>query len=402
MLIPLLLELRNRKIPVGLQELSALAQALRSGLHQNSGEQFYYLARALLIHDEAHLDDFDQVFLYLYKNIPFASKRMIRDLEDWLSNPKERPKLTEEEVALLKELNVEELKKLFEDRLAEQTERHEGGSRWIGTGGTSPFGTQGVHPSGLSLRSQVGSSAGGRSLLRTADARHYRGYRTDLTLDVRQLEVALRKLRSFDRTGREDELDLERSISETARNFGELEIVLRRPRRPNTRVILMMDVGGSMDPFATLASQLFTAAKRATHWKELRTYYFHNCIYGSVFKTEGLREPVLLHDLFRECDSRYRLILIGDASMAPYELLGWNDPRDPDAARSGLEWLASLRQHYPACAWFNPGISSRREHWNAGSESTVTAISRVIPMYPLSVSGLEEGLRDLSKNQRII
>lgn len=230
-------------------------------------------------------------------------------------------------------------------------------------------------------------------MIRSTDARRYRTYRHDLTLDVRQIEVALRKLRSFDRDGPARELDLDRSIDETARNFGELEIVLRKPRRPNTRVILMMDVGGSMDPYAALVSQLFSAAKRATHWKELRTYYFHNCVYGQVYKTEGLREPVKVRDIFRECNDRYKLIFVGDASMAPYELLGWDDPDNNDAAIAGIQWLGLLRKHFPDSVWLNP---DGEPSWRGGG-STVEYIARIFPMFSLTVTGLESALHALKK-----
>src|SRR6185369_12607774 len=198
-----------------------------------------------------------------------------------------------------------------------------------------------------------GASSGGRSAIKTADARAYKGYRSDLVLDVRQIELALRKLRAFSREGTFDELDLEGTIDRTAQNGGELEVVTRPPRRPNTRVILMMDVGGSMDPHAHLVSQLFSAAKRSTHWRELRTYYFHNCVYGRVYKTEGFQDPVLVTDLLRECGKHYKLVMVGDASMAPYELLGsasWGD----EGRIPGLAWLMGLREHFERSVWLNP------------------------------------------------
>ena len=189
---------------------------------------------------------------------------------------------------MLESLDLEELRRLFEERLREQKERHDGGNRWIGTGGTSPFGANGAHPSGV----RVGSQGGGRSAMAVADARRYRPYRSDLVLDVRQIEVALRKLRAFQREGRELELDLDGTIDETAKNAGELEIVLRPPRKSNVRVLLLMDVGGSMDPHAELVSRLFSAAKRASNFRELKTYYFHNCIYGTPLRDRARsREP---------------------------------------------------------------------------------------------------------------
>ncbi len=388
---PLIAELRARGLSAGVTETVALARALALGLHDSSLEGFYRVARALLVHDESDLDEFDQVFSHVFRNVPYSSVSIAEELRQWLSDPVARRELSEEERAALEELDPAELLRRLEERLREQKERHDGGSHWIGTGGTSPFGTGGTHPSGLSLRNAApGSPGGGRSLIRSADARRYRSYRQDLVLDVRQLEVALRKLRAFDRDGARPELDVARTVDATARNFGELEPVFGRPRRPSTRVILMMDVGGSMDPFAQLVSQLFSAARRATHWRELRTYYFHNCVYSRVFKTDGLRDPVGVNDLLRECDGRYKLIVVGDASMAPYELT-IDDFTHREKRLSGLDWLARLRGHFPRSVWLNPDPVP---YWSGGTAET---IGRVFPMFPLTLQGLEEALRLLTK-----
>lgn len=386
---PLVSELRARKVAVGLQEIVALADALSKGLHDSSLEQFYFVARSLLVHDESDLDEFDQVFAHVFKDVPYSALSIAEELRDWLADPIARRALSEEEQAALERLDPEELLRMFEERLREQKERHDGGSYWIGTGGTSPFGTGGTNPNGISLRGGApGSTGGGRSMIRSADARRYRSYRHDLVLDVRQVEVALRKLRTMDRDRSRPELDIEKTIDATARNFGELEPVFSRAKRPNTRVILMMDVGGSMDPFASMVSQLFSAARRATHWKELRTYYFHNCVYSRVYRTEGLREPVAIRDLQRECDSRYKLILVGDASMASYELL-MDDFSYREKNLSGLDWLVALRRHFPDSVWLNPDPVPS---WGGG---TAEVIGRVFPMFPLTIEGLEDGLRKL-------
>src|SRR5690606_25118467 len=276
MIVPFLYELRERGLPVGTQEALTLAEALSAGLHDSSLEGFYYVARATMIHDVAHFDDFDQAFSKHFKGIEAQAKRIKDELFDWLKEAKERTReLSDEERKLIEAMDLDELKKLFEERLREQNERDDGGNKWIGTGGTSPFGHSGNAPQGI----RVGGPGGNRSAVKVADARMYRGLRDDITLDTRQMEVALRKLRAFVREGVEDELDLEGTIDKTAANGGEIEVVTRAPRRGNTRVILMMDIGGSMDPYAHLCSRLFSAAKRASHFKELRTYYFHNCVY---------------------------------------------------------------------------------------------------------------------------
>ncbi len=388
---PLIRELRGRKVAVGMQEVVALAGALSKGLHESSLERFYLVARSLLIHDESDLDEFDQVFWHVFKNVPYSALAITEELRAWLDDPIARRELSPEEQEALQEIDPEELRRMFKERLKEQKERHDGGSYWIGTGGTSPFGTGGTHPSGISLRSGApGSTVGGRSMIRSADARRYRSYRHDLVLDVRQVEVALRKLRTLDRNDSRPELDLEKTIDATARSFGELELVMSKSKRPNTRVILMMDVGGSMDPSSHLVSQLFSASKRATHWKELRSSYFHNCVYSRVYKTDGLRDAVSIRDLKRECDARYKLILVGDASMAPYELRH-GDFFDREKTLTGLDWLVELRRHFPDSIWLNPDPV---RFWGTGD--TRDTISRVFPMYPLTIDGLEQGLRRLA------
>ncbi len=297
MFIPFLYELRSRGVPVGAQEALALARALGAGLHDSSLDGFYHVARAILIHSEAHLDAFDEAFLAHFRGIEAAGQALTDELYEWLRDAAgRRPELTPEERALFEQLDPEEIERLFAERLGEQTERHDGGDKWIGTGGKSPFGHGGAARAGI----RVGGPGGGRSAIRVADARKYRPYRGDLALDVRQMQIALRRLRAFVREGADEELDLEGTIDATAQNAGELEVVTRPPRRPNTRVVLMMDVGGSMDPYAHLVSRLFSATKRSTHFKDLRTYYFHNCIYGKVYSTERFDEPIRVPDLLHE------------------------------------------------------------------------------------------------------
>jgi len=216
-----------------------------------------------------------------------------------------------------------------------------------------------------------------------------------VTLDIRQLEVALRRLRAFVRDGAADELDISATIDATARNAGEIEVVTRPPSRPNTHVILMIDVGGSMYPYTELMSQLFSATKKATHFKELRTYYFHNCVYGEVYGTTAFAEPTLVADLMGQCASHHKLIMVGDASMAPYELHmgGHWSAGGPDAI-SGLGWLRILRDHFTDAVWLNPepGLS-----WRG---TTIEEIGEVIPMFPLTVDGLTEAMALLNRGVR--
>lgn len=388
MFIPFLYELRARKVPVGTQEAVALAGALKEGLHDSSIDGFYYVARALLVHDEKHLDAFDEAFGKVFEGIERKAIELQQQLLDWLRNAEARlPNLTPEELALLKTFDRAELERMFQERLREQQERHDRGNRWIGTAGTSPFGN-----SGRAARPgiRIGGAGGQRSAVSVAGQRNFREYRDDLVLDVRQLQLALRKLRAFTREGQPDELDLDGTIDKTAKNLGELEVVTRPPRKSNTRVILMMDVGGSMDPYAHLVSRLFTAAKKATHFKELRTYYFHNCIYGRVYKDARMSQPLKLSQLFAETDRKHKLILVGDALMAPWELMstsGWQE----DEGVEGVMWMMRLREHYPSAAWLNP------EQPSGWWQSTIDVLRRIFPMYPLTLEGLGDAVHQLTK-----
>jgi len=391
-IVPFLYELRARRLFVGAQEAVQLARALSLGLHDHSLDGFYYLARALMVHRESELDKFDEAFLSHFRGVVFETTTALDELQEWLKDPKVLEGLTDEQKAAIQELSVEELRELLEQRMREQKERHDGGNRWIGTGGTSPFGTGGYHPSGVSMRSSPGGR-GGRSALGMADARRYRPYRADLVLDVRQIEVALRKLRSFTREGAVDELDLEGTIDATARNGGELEIVTRPPRRSNVRVLLLMDVGGSMDPFAQTCSQLFSAAKRASNFRELKTYYFHNTIYGRVYSTDGLMDPIEVPRLMDQLNARWKVVFVGDAAMAPGELLGtgpWGSPAG-EATLSGLDWLSFVAQRFERSVWLNPDPP---QYWNGG---TARAIGEVFPMFHLTLEGLTEAMAHLSK-----
>ena len=394
MFVPFLYELRRRKVPVGTQEAIALARALAAGLHESSLDGFYHVARALLVHRETHLDAFDEAFLAHFKGIEGEGKKLKDELEEWLRDAAERRhELTPEELALLDALDPDELRKLFEERMAEQTERHDGGTKWIGTAGASPFGHSGQAREGI----RVGGAGKNRSAIQVADARKYQPYRSDLTLDVRQMEVALRKLRAFAREGGEEELDLDGTIDATAKNAGELEVITRPPRRPNTRVILMMDVGGSMDPYAHLVSRLFTAASKATHFKELRTYYFHNCVYGKVWRTESFatHEAISVNDLIHDCGRHYKLIMVGDALMAPYELLARGGAVDygEENRVEGIVWLMRLADHFERTAWLNP---EPPQYW---TNNTIETIRQVFEMFPLTLEGLGEAVGHLLKGR---
>lgn len=388
MFIPFLFELRARKVPVGTQEAVSLAGALAAGLHDSSLDGFYCVARSLLIHDEKHLDAFDEAFAKVFQGVETEALQLHQQLLDWLREAAQRrPALTPDELALLEQFDLNELEQRFLERLREQKERHDGGNKWIGTAGTSPFGNSGraARP-GL----RVGGAGGMRSAIAVAQQRNFREYRDDVVLDVRQLALALRKLRAFVREGQSDELDLDGTIDKTARNLGDLEVVTRPPRKSNIKVLLLMDVGGSMDPYSALVSRLFTAAKKATHFRSLRTYYFHNCLYGRVYHDAGLTNGVKFSELFAQTDRQYKLIIVGDALMAPWELMsvsGWRE----DEGVEGARWMMRLREHYPSAAWLNP------EHPSAWWQSTIDVLRRIFPMYPLTLEGLGEAVHQLTK-----
>ena len=394
--VPFLFELRARKVKVGAGEAMSLARALSMGLHETSLDGFYHVARALCVHREQDLDAFDQAFLHHFRGIETTSLELLAELEQWLQDPALQRPLTDEERALLQALDMKELRQLFEERLREQKERHDRGNRWIGTGGTSPFGAQGTHPSGL----RVGPKGGARSAMGVADARKYKPYRSDLVLDVRQIEVALRKLRAFRREGAPDELDLDETIAETAKNGGELEIVMRAQRRPNVRVLLLMDVGGSMDPHAHLVSRLFSAAKRASNIRELKTYYFHNCIYGRLYATERFTDPLRVRDVLEQCGRETKLVIVGDAAMHPGELMGagewdWNagDPSRGGESMPGVRWMSLLTEHFDKSVWLNP---DEPHYWRGG---TAEMLAKLFPMFPLTLDGLSDAIVHLSKGQ---
>ena len=393
MFVDFLYELRRRKVPVGTQEAVALARALEAGLHDSALDGFYYVARSLLVHSEAHLDAFDQAFAVHFRGVEEAGIELAQELMEWLREAKKRTReLTDEEKALLEQFDPDELERLFQKRLREQKKRHDGGNKWIGTAGTSPFGH-----SGIAARDgyRIGGESQFHRALKLAEARQYQGYRGDRVLDVRQMSVALRKLRAFAREGAPDELDLEGTIEKTSKDAGELEVVTRAPRRPNTRVILMMDVGGSMDPYAELVSLLFSAASKATHFKELRTYFFHNCVYGRVWKGARMTEGVPVPDLIADCGRHYKLIVVGDALMAPSELFtpGGSRSWDEDDSQEGIAWLMQLREHFDKSVWLNP---EPRTSWRG---NTIEAVARVFPMFPLTLEGLGEAVNHLVRGQ---
>jgi uncharacterized protein with von Willebrand factor type A (vWA) domain len=279
--------------------------------------------------------------------------------------------------------------------LREQRERHDGGKRWIGTGGMSPFGNGGMHPTGM----RVGEG-GSRSAMQLAEERRFREYRNDVVLDVRRVDVALRMLRDLGRDGAPEELDLDETIEKTSKNAGELELVIRPPRRNRAKVILLMDVGGSMDPYSHLVNQLFTAASRAGRFARFRAFYFHNCVYEAIYEDAAFRKSLALADLLHTSDRDEKLVLVGDAAMHPAELL---EPYGAlyyyavnQTATPGLHWMRLLAEHFRRTAWLNP---EPPEAWRL---PTARILSGLFPMFALTLNGLDEAVKHLVRGTQSI
>jgi uncharacterized protein with von Willebrand factor type A (vWA) domain len=385
-LIDFLYELRAKKVPVSTHEWMALMEAMAKGLHESSLDGFYRLARTICVKDIALYDAYDEAFLAYFKDVHVSSLQLTEELLQWLGDPKALESLTDEQREMLKSLDLEKLRAMFEERLKQQKERHDGGNRWVGTGGTSPFGTNGKNPTGM----RVGGG-GGRSAMAVAGERQFREYRRDVVLDVRQIDVALRGLRRLGREGAIEELDLDETVDKTCKNAGEIDIVFRPPRRNRVKVILMMDVGGSMDPHSELMSRLFTAASRSGRFAKFRSYYFHNCVYNAVYEDAEFRKPVQVADLLATSDRDEKLVMVGDALMHPAELLdpGGSMYLYSQARASGHEWLRRLAAHFRSATWLNP----EPDRFWAGT--TIEVIASVFAMYPLTLDGLAHAVRYL-------
>lgn len=388
MFLDLFYGLRGEKVPVSIQEWLALMTAMEKGLHGTSLLRFYHVSRACLVKSEAHHDAFDRVFSSVFRGIE-STPEMHDELMEWLRTAKEFPPLTAEQLAMLKQLTSLELMDRLAQTLAEQKERHDGGDRWIGTGGRSPHGHSGTHPTGI----RVGGAGRNRSAMKVAESRQYIGYRTDITLDTRQMMTALRKLRSLTRQGLQTELDVDRTIDETCRNAGEIELKFRAPRKNDVRLLLLLDVGGTMDPYTELVGRLLSALKQGNVLREFRFYYFHNCVYDRVYSHPWLRrqDSIPVQQLFRELDARWKLMLVGDAAMHPSELLApWGSIDHGMAIESaGVDWLHTLRNHYGKSVWVNPDPPTQ---WGG---HTTQVIGKIFPMFHLSVQGLEDAVRAL-------
>ncbi len=374
-LLGLLYNLRAQGVGVGTGEWLALLRGLEQGLAPDL-DGLYWLGRALLVHDEKNYDAYDLAFTATFKGVELPPD-FSKALAEWLAEAREGrggeppPGFS----------SLEELRKELEKRLREQKERHDGGKHWVGTGGTSPFGHSGKNPEGI----RVGGSGGGRSAVQVAEERMWGAYRTDMTLDVRDFKVALGMLRRLGRDGRE-ELDIDATIDQTSKNAGEIELAFRRERVNRVHLLLMMDVGGSMDPYAALVSRLFTAAKELRIFKSFEALYFHNAPYGWLYRDFRTYDRRSTADVLTGLTPHHRVLWVGDASMAPWELTSTGYGV---GGRAGIDWIRAFATRAPASAWLNPDAPRFWDH------PTVRLIGNAVPMFPLTVDGLKGAVKRL-------
>jgi uncharacterized protein with von Willebrand factor type A (vWA) domain len=391
MLIDFFYALKKSKVPVSIQEFLTLLEALKKQVIAPSINDFYYLARITLVKDEKFYDRFDKTFgtyfngienlLELYPDIPL----------EWLEEKLKRDLTPEEKNALEKFTSPEELIKRLKELLDEQKERHEGGNKWIGTGGASAFGNNGYHPEGIRIG---GKSAGNRTAIKVWDERNFADYDDSVELGTRNIKIALRRLRRFAREGQQTELDLDQTITATATNAGFLDIKMRPERHNQVKVLLLMDVGGSMDDHIARVEELFSAA--SSEFKHLEHYYFHNCLYDFVWKNNRRRtvEKIPTIDILRKYGSDYKLIFVGDATMSPYEILAVGGSVEYSNNEPGATWINRMLDHFKHHAWLNP----EPEHvWQYRQSVSIIKDLMKSKMYPVTIQGLESAMRDLSK-----
>ncbi|PLZ01494.1 hypothetical protein CY652_15370 [Burkholderia sp. WAC0059] len=392
MLIDFFYALRDAKLPVSVKELLTLVEALRERVIAPSLDEFYYLARMTLVKDEQYFDRFDAAFGAWFRGVEARSDLALDVPGEWLEQRMARD-FTPEQKAQVEALGgLDKLMERLRQLLDEQKERHEGGSRWIGTGGTSPFGNGGYNPEGMRIGD--GDANGQRSAIKAWDARAFRDYDDQVEIGTRNVKIALRRLRRFAREGAAEELDLSGTIRSTAANAGWLDLRMVPERRNGVKVLMLLDVGGSMDDHVRRTEELFSAAK--AEFRHLEFYYFHNCVYDYLWKHNRRRhaERTATRDVLHRFPPDYRLIFVGDATMSPYEVLQPGGSTEYHNAEAGAVWLRRLADHFRHFAWLNPEPERLWEY-----RQSVSIIREVLGhrMYPLTVAGLEAAMRALSR-----
>ena len=385
-------ELRNAGIPASLKEHLLLLEALDAEVIDRTPEDFYYLSRAVYVKDEGLLDRFDQVFAKVFKGIATPFGQTAAEIPaDWLKAVAEKY-LTPEEMEAIKSLGSwDEIMETLKKRLEEQEKRHQGGNKWVGTGGTSPYGNSGYNPEGV----RIGGESTHKRALKVWDQRDFKNLDNTRELGTRNIKVALRRLRKFARDGAADELDIDATISGTARQ-GWLDVVMRAERRNAVKLLLFLDVGGSMDPWVKLCEELFSAA--TTEFKNLEFFYFHNCPYEGVWKDNRRRfaERTPMWDVLHKFGHDYKLVFVGDASMSPYEITHPGGSVEHFNEESGAVWLQRLTNTYPAAVWLNP---IPKEQWGYSQSLRIIADLMTDRMYPLTLAGLDEAMRELTRKR---
>jgi uncharacterized protein len=385
-------ELRSAGILASMKEHLILLEALQADVIDRSPEDFYYLSRAVYVKDEGLLDKFDQVFAKVFKGLETSFAQHGAEIpEDWLKAIAEKY-LTPEEMEAIKSLGSwEEIMETLKKRLEEQQERHQGGSKWVGTGGTSPYGNSGYNPEGV----RIGGESKEKRAIKVWDQREFRNLDSTRELGTRNIKIALRRLRKFAREGAADELDIDATIDGTARQ-GWLDVHMRAERRNAVKLLLFLDVGGSMDPFIKLVEELFSAA--TAEFKNLEFFYFHNCPYEGVWKDNKRRfqERTPLWDVLHKYGHDYKLVFVGDASMSPYEITHPGGSVEHFNEESGAVWMQRLANTYPAAVWLNPVAQAQ---W--GYSQSVKIIRELMTdrMYPLTLAGLDDAMRELTRKR---
>ncbi|NMG15658.1 vWA domain-containing protein [Aromatoleum bremense] len=392
MLIDFFLHLKAGHLKVSTREFLTLLEGLRDGACSHSIDEFYFYARTCLVKDESHYDRFDAAFGSYFKGVTEIPGLEAELPQEWLQAMMKKH-LSPEDKAKLEKLGWDKLMEEFRKRLGEQKERHQGGSKWIGTGGSSPFGNNGYHPEGIRVG---GESAGNRTAIKVWEKREYRNLDDSVELGTRNIKVALRRLRRFARQGAADELDLDGTIAATARNAGWLDLMMRPERHNAVKVLLFLDVGGSMDDHIKVCEEMFSACR--SEFKHLEYFYFHNCVYEKVWRDSSRRhaENIAVSDLLHRYGPDYKLIFVGDATMSPYEILHPHGSIEHMNTEPGAAWLRRLLDAWPAAAWLNP----EPEHlWPY--RKSIEIVDQIMGgrMFPMTLGGLERAMQQLSKKQ---
>jgi uncharacterized protein with von Willebrand factor type A (vWA) domain len=391
MLIDFFYSLRGAKLPVSVKEYLTLLEALKAQVIGPSIDEFYFLARMTLIKDEKYFDKFDQAFGAYFNGIATLDEDAFDVPLDWLKKRLERDFTPEEKRQIEALGGIDKLMERLKQLLDEQNERHEGGSKWIGSGGTSPFGNGGFNPEGIRIG---GDSAGNRTAVKVWDERAYKDYDDQVEIGTRNIKVALRRLRRFAREGAADELDLPDTIRSTAANAGWLDLKMVPERHNNVKVLMLLDVGGSMDDHIKRVEELFSAAK--SEFKHLEFFYFHNCVYDYLWKNNRRRhgERTATFDVLHKFSPDTKLIFVGDATMSPYEVVQPGGSVEYNNAEAGAVWLRRLADQFPRFAWLNPEPERLWEY-----RQSVSIIRQILGgrMFGLTLGGLESAMRALSK-----